>query len=469
MMNDGKKIISGTIVYTICNIFVSGLAIITSPIFTRIMSVGDYGVYSLFNSWNNIIFCFSSIGLSYTIAPAIRKYKKIDNYTLGVTLFAVIIPLVFLFLSLFGLANSFSILFSLPKSTISLLWLELFFYTIVVLENEKMTIKGDYKKYAILATIRAIGSTSLSILMIINATNDLFLGRIKGVLLFTCFVAIYVLFSNRKSMPDKKQLFDYIKFALPIAIPMVFHGLAMIILGQIDRIMISKLYSEVETGLYSFGYSVGTIIMFVLNASSSALQPFFYENFGNDNEKVKCMMQRIIKMMFLTCLLFALVAPEVVKILADKKFWGTISIVPPIVAACFCQYVYTYYSTIEVIQNKAKYIAIGSSAAAIINAILNYLLLSKIGFSIAAYTTYIGYLFLLAFHMSVCKKVCHVNDFNYISNLGLAIVSLFLMVLVLLLYKYTLIRYVFVILITICILLKYIDVLQNIYQSLKKR
>lgn len=40
------------IVYTIANIFSRGLAIITMPIFTRIMSVEQIGVINLYNIYN---------------------------------------------------------------------------------------------------------------------------------------------------------------------------------------------------------------------------------------------------------------------------------------------------------------------------------------------------------------------------------------------------------------------------------
>ena len=51
-MSDGMK--SGA-VYTIATLFTRGLAIITVPIFTRLMTTDQVGVVNLYNSWYSMI------------------------------------------------------------------------------------------------------------------------------------------------------------------------------------------------------------------------------------------------------------------------------------------------------------------------------------------------------------------------------------------------------------------------------
>lgn len=42
-------------VYTLASVFSKGLAIITVPIFTRIMSTSEIGVVNLYNSWHSML------------------------------------------------------------------------------------------------------------------------------------------------------------------------------------------------------------------------------------------------------------------------------------------------------------------------------------------------------------------------------------------------------------------------------
>lgn len=437
-----NKILSGTIIYTLCNLLVGGLAIITSPIFTRMMSVGDYGIYSMFNSWNNMIFCISSLGFSYAIAPAKREYgEKINSFVLSVMLIAVIIPIFLFIVSICGGNDIFADVFSIPSSLVYLFWMELGCYTIIDFETNKLAICDSRKEYVFICLLRAIGSTILSIIIICFIKKNTYYGRVLGVLVISVVLCIEIIKTNFKYIKDILWA-EYLKFALKLGVPMIFHGLAMVVLGQVDRIMIIKTYSEVEAGLYSYGYSIATMIMFVLNAVNLALKPWLFDNYGRNNISVKQKMDKIAKIMMLISILYILVSNEIIKILADRKYWGTVTFVYPIVVACFCQFLYSFYSSIETMEYKTQYIAIGSAVAALVNGILNYYLLSKFGYEVAAITTLIGYFLLLVFHMMICRFVCKVKAMNYQKNFLYVILMLCAAYVISLLHSYWIMRYI---------------------------
>ena len=60
----------------------------------------------------------------------------------------------------------------------------------------------------------------------------------------------------------------------------------------------------------------------------------------------------------MSCLL--LVAPEVVKILANKNYWEGISIIPPVVLANYVIFAYSLYVNIEHYYKKTPYITINT-------------------------------------------------------------------------------------------------------------
>ncbi len=461
--NNKNSIFSGTLIYTLGNLLVSGLAIITSPIFTRIMSVGDYGTYSLFNSWNSIIFCVSSFGLSYSVAPAKNKYgNRIDEYVTVVGRVAIIIPIIMVFLSLFGNVNNvLESTLKIPSKLIILLWIELVFYTIIDIYNNKLAILGDYKKYTLICVSRALVSTILSIVLICFEKNNTYYGRVIGITIVSGIISALIIKDNIGFLKIKAYRFDYLKFAFPIAIPMIFHGLAMIILGQIDRIMISNYFTNNETGLYSYGYTIGTMIMFLLNASSMAIKPFLYEYYCKDDNQINAKMEKSIGFMFIICIMFILSAPEIIKVLADNKYWGTAQFINPIVAGCFCQYIYSYYATFETIEYKTKYIAIGSALAAVINWILNLILLNKVGYEVAALTTFLGYFALMLFHMIICRYVCKQTNIICAKYIIYSISFFAISLIAGLFIKYWFVRYLALIILTIVLLKKYkVELLQ---------
>ena len=56
--------VTASIVYTFATLFSRGLAIITTPIFTRIMPPEQIGVVNLYQSWASIISIFGSLALT---------------------------------------------------------------------------------------------------------------------------------------------------------------------------------------------------------------------------------------------------------------------------------------------------------------------------------------------------------------------------------------------------------------------
>ena len=79
--------------FLVCSFFQKGISFITTPIFTRILTTGEYGEYNVFNSWLQIITPIVSLNLSSGVyAQGIVKFEdERDQFTsslqgLGLTL-----------------------------------------------------------------------------------------------------------------------------------------------------------------------------------------------------------------------------------------------------------------------------------------------------------------------------------------------------------------------------------------------
>ena len=69
-------------VYTASSVFTRGLAIITVPIFTRLMTTEQIGIVNIYNSWYSMISAFATLSLtSGGFAVAMKEYAdKRDEY-----------------------------------------------------------------------------------------------------------------------------------------------------------------------------------------------------------------------------------------------------------------------------------------------------------------------------------------------------------------------------------------------------
>ena len=121
-----------------------------------------------------------------------------------------------------------------------------------------------YKENVAISIINSLGIVVCSIGLIFLWPKQRYLGRIIGNVLPTIVLGGWLafrIFFHGKKLVDLK----YWKYALKLSLPVIPHSLAMIVLGQIDRILILRFCGESENGIYSFGYSYGILLSVVTN------------------------------------------------------------------------------------------------------------------------------------------------------------------------------------------------------------
>jgi O-antigen/teichoic acid export membrane protein len=68
--------VKASIWFTICNVLQKGISMITVPVFTRLLTTDQYGVYSVYQSWYSIITVFATLNLYYGVFNnGMIKYK----------------------------------------------------------------------------------------------------------------------------------------------------------------------------------------------------------------------------------------------------------------------------------------------------------------------------------------------------------------------------------------------------------
>jgi len=75
--NDMSVVAKATIWFMVCSVIQKGLSFITTPIFTRLMTQEQFGVYSVYVSWTQILTIFASFRLDYSVFnKGMSKYPE---------------------------------------------------------------------------------------------------------------------------------------------------------------------------------------------------------------------------------------------------------------------------------------------------------------------------------------------------------------------------------------------------------
>lgn len=406
------KVVKAATWYTISNVALRAISIITAPIFTRLLTTSDYGIASNFNTWCTIVSCVTGLGLTTGIIRGKIEFKDDFKKYLASVQFLSIIFSGCIFLLSIPFLDKLSDWMVLDKFLVVFMFIYLLFQPSVSYAQINFRFEYKYRENILITVINSIGTVACSIALILMWTEYKYIGRCIGSIIPMIIIGIYFLMKILREghcFYNKK----YWKYALKISLPMIPHALAMQVLGQIDRIMIIRMCGESEAGIYSFGYSYAIMVALLTNALNEAIQPTLYEWLEEkEASKVEKLTTQICFGLIIVCVGLIGVGPEVLRILGTQDFFDGRWVVYPVVIGSLFQYMYQNYACVETYYKRTSIIAIGSVVAAVVNAALNAIFIPHFGYLAAGYTTMAGYLFLLIFHFWGARYVCKDKIFN---------------------------------------------------------
>ena len=178
--------------------------------------------------------------------------------------------------------------------------------------------------------------------------------------------------------------------------------------------MITKICGETDTALYSLAYNVAMIITLLLTSLNGAFSPWLGEKLAmKDYLTIRKISKRYTMLFIYFAIGIMLFAPEILLILGGKKYIEAKWLMIPIAMGCICQFIYTLFVNVEQFEKKTVGMAYASISAAVLNLVLNAWLIPKYGYVAAAYTTLIGYLWLLLVHMYLVYRIKMSRVYSY--------------------------------------------------------
>ncbi len=402
---NGQKAVRSGFWYVISNVLIRALGIITAPIYTRLLTTAETGYANNFNNYVSIFSVITGLCLIYSVGRAKLDFKdEFDEYMSAIQTCSSLFGLVILILIMVFFPAE-GMLLKFPRIVIFILFLYLTLFPSIDYMQYKYRFEYRYRENIAISVIIAVTTIALTLILLLFCPGEKGFLKILGTVIPGGMVAAWCyvnLLSHGKTLFNR----DYWLYALKIGIPMIPHGLSMILLSRIDVSMISEIYGFSEVGLYTSGYTIGTLLMFVTNAVGQAWLPYFNEGlFNGDKETIR---EKNRSMMIYGCiltLLFIAAAPLAVKILFAKSYWDSMWVVPPVALGTLCQYFYTNYVNLELYHKKTFLIAANSVVAALVNIGLNAYFIPRFGYISAAYTTLAGYFILMVLHFLTVRFI----------------------------------------------------------------
>lgn len=438
--------------FVFCGLFKDAVDVLTTPVFTRLLTTEEFGLFGVYNSWYQILRIFVTLSLFSDIfnVGMARFGEDSERFTssqqgLLTTLFIlwclIIIPSIKKIIDFTGL----------QRQLVCLMLIQTYFTSFFALWFQKKKYVYSYKLLTAITLIYTLLQPFVGIVGIkintIGCDNGL-LRIYTGVGIQILFGAIFLLiqFYNNRTFFVK----DYWAFSLRNSIPLVPHYLSQVSLNQTDKLMINAFVGRSATAIYSVAHSAAFVIQVVTSYLNETFVPWMYEKLKCKNyEGIKTTITSLVVIIAAVVFALVLVAPEAMRFFAGKEYHDGIWIIPPLAISVFLIFVYVLFSDFELFYEKSTYVLISSIIGAISNLILNYIFIKKYGYLATGYTTIAGYFIMCCCHIAFTNMICKEKNisFSEIYNLGaicfIALILCVLCAVIMFFYNQALIRYFF--------------------------
>jgi len=458
--------------FAICSVVTNCISMLTMPLFTRLMSTDQYGVYSIYNTWLQMFTVVATLRLNYAVFnKGMSKYAEDrDTYTASMQTLttAIVIVCIAVYLPLADFVNGFT---GLSTLVTLLIFVEIIFASAVSYWMARKRYEYSYRAIILTTIAISLGNAGFGLLaVLLNEQKDL--ARIVSCVLVQCIVGGILYIVNLKHA-RKAFCWDYVKFALLFNLPLLPHYAAMYVLDAFDRIMIQTMVGFSAAALYSVACNLGNVLKIVTNSINNSIVPWMYEKLGQgEYEKLGKTTTAVIVIPVIPVLMLIAVGPEIIWLFGGDKYAAAQYVIPPIAEALVFSFTYTVFTNIEFFFDKNKFVMFASIVASVLNVALNYLLIGPFGYVAAAYTTLLCYALMAAAHYIYVRRLFAQKKikcpFSGMVLVGMTLLLVGLGFVLTLLYPYAIARLIFF---TVCLVALFIfrNKITTLLKSVKKK
>ncbi len=416
-----KEYIEKILHYTAGNLLQKVILLALLPVFTHFLAPQEYAVYT------NIVVFISFASLLYFLGfqQAIFSYfyhKKTPeyHYTLISSIFLTItgIGIVLSLLIVILRVELSQLILRSPDYTHIMIWVSviLFFDVIYGMVLSILNMMERSKQYILVGNFKHI---LLLILLVVAAIASRFsldtifiLMTISSAL--AVLVAIGVMGSIMKDFADQiteKRIFSFpiVKKLLSFGLIMIPGTFAMLILKVSDRYMITYLsvHSLYDVGIYAIGYRIGMIITFLNSIVSLVYFPYVMRvaDCSHAKESFKKVFNAYVIFGGIVGFFVILFSPEIFKIFINKSYHEAIKIV---FFGVISNYLYGIFNIINLsfyVKKRAGNIALAVGLGAILNIVLNFILIPKYGIYGAGIASILAFGLIVIFNFIIAEKI----------------------------------------------------------------
>jgi O-antigen/teichoic acid export membrane protein len=408
-MNELKTLFRQSSHYFAGRVGVILLGFISFPLFTRLFSVADYGLMGLVLKVTAIFIALSKLGLQNSALRFYQEHAAAGDRTALRRYFST------LFFGSAGVAAFVMLVFLagiwvMPATLVTLGVKKLLSFAAILIVTGGMCsiisgflqVEERTKTYNVLDVAQKAGTIAAVCGFFIFWRSNVwafFAGTILLEVMVTLGMTLYL--AGRRLLVPKLVQWDLLRTSILFGAPLVIYEFSSLVLDAGDRVFVQHYLGAQQLGYYSAAYNLAAYLQISIMAPLNlALFPIYMRLWVNKGKEET---QAFIgKCLYLYTLLIigvmaaaTVTSGAMVTVLASAKYRAAQNLLPILVAGVLIYSVHIFLNAGLLIHKKTAVMARLVVYAAVLNIIMNILLIPRMGLLAAAVATLVSYAFLV--------------------------------------------------------------------------
>ena len=379
-----------TVFYTLTGAIERGVGFIFTPIYTRILSPEEFGLYPLYVSWMGIATVIITLELSgNTVYRGLARAKGLESEYVSATMGLLLTSAGVSCGLILAFRGEISALTGLSAPLLAILLLQIVTNGITALYFAKCRYEYKYKTASIINLANALLTPSLA-LIIIRLTPLRSEGRIIAPLVVGLAVSIPIAINT---FAEGRCFFarDIWKKHLFTVIPLLPHFLASSITVQSGKLAIGRFFGEDALARYSLIFSFGFIFTVVTVGINSGFTPWINRKLSHGGEeKVGRLTEELFYFFSILAVMAIAFVPEGLSILAPREYLDALPAIYPLTISVIISFLSNVLYSVTVFYEKGHLVTLGSVITATVTVLLHLFLTRRFGYIGAALVATVG-------------------------------------------------------------------------------
>lgn len=315
--------------YTASSIIARAASMLATPIFTRLLSTEEYGLFPLYSSWLSLFCVVLTLEITGGVTQRALQRETDRSELLSCALGLVMTCCATGSLMYILLRRWINGLTGLGTSTTLLLLLNVSLSAIISLHTSLCRYEYRYRSIAALSIVTAIASPLIALLLI-KTTPLRSSARIVASVIVCAAAALPHLYSI---IYASRRIFSARVWCnlLKAALPLLPHYLAAAVIPRVGELALSSILGRATVAKYSVATSLGMALTMLTGGILGALVPWIMRRLQcNEHSGVRSIVSLCTELICIGALGILALMPEAMSILAPKEYFSALPAVFPL-------------------------------------------------------------------------------------------------------------------------------------------